>query len=121
MESGRLDSYARRADVTYCNIYFNPKVDNPQPHIDGLFVFCDQGSLEEFTQKFDDKVLPDRVPYGLFVLRQLLRQVVENGAEFLRTISREIHTAVRPVFISGVFYYVNDDLEIRRSPAPGKN
>ncbi|KAF8536488.1 hypothetical protein BDD12DRAFT_982731 [Trichophaea hybrida] len=89
LENSSHNYYARRPDVTY-NIYFNPSA---QLHTDGLFVFCNQGSLEEFTQKVG-ATKPDEVSFGVFVLGQLLRQVVEDGSVFLQAISREIHTAV---------------------------
>ncbi|KAF8253400.1 hypothetical protein K440DRAFT_657358 [Wilcoxina mikolae CBS 423.85] len=89
LENGSHNYYARRPDVTYCNIYFNSKA---QLHTDGLFVFSNQGSLEEFTGKIG-ATEPDGASFGLVVLKQLFRQVVENGAVFLQVFSREIYTA----------------------------
>jgi hypothetical protein len=104
MENGNHDYYARRASVTYCNIYLNPKADNPRLHIDALFVFCDQDSLREFTEGVDSNELLDGVPFGLFILRRLLRQVIGDSARFLQEISREIHTAVRLLLVFGIFF-----------------
>jgi len=94
MENGGHGYYARRAEVTYCNIYFKPGMESPRPHIDGLFVFCNNSSLDAFTRKVSKRALPNGICFGRFVLSQLLQLILENGANFLQAISLEIHNAV---------------------------
>ncbi|KAF8541713.1 hypothetical protein BDD12DRAFT_878262 [Trichophaea hybrida] len=101
MEKGGHVYYANRAEISYCNIYLCPNTESPPPYIDGLFIFCDQSSLKEFTQKFKaDVTAPgppgsDGVPFRVFVLRQLLQQVFDGMAGFLEAIALEINNAKR--------------------------